>query len=305
MISIYNNKQITWVDLENPNKEEIFSLEKKFKITVPHPIVEELLSPTLRSKADVYNNLIYLVLHFPLIKYNHEKGSEIEVDFIIGKNFLVTTHYQFVPVIHETMKALEMNSVLNRKSEQNNAGILFAHLIKEMYKQSYSQIESINGLLKEIENNIFEGQEKEMVNTLSLVNRKLLDFKQSLRFHDEILKSFENISPTVFGKNYSYYASSIIGEYNKIQNAMEINKETLSDLRNANDSLLKSKTNDIMKRLTILSFIMLPISIITNLLVISRESLLIKNNTHLFVLFLSLITLGIFMLYYFKKKKWM
>jgi Mg2+ and Co2+ transporter CorA len=69
MISRYNYKELLWIDIEAPTHEEIRSIMEEFDI---HPIVaDELLSPSLRPKVDHYENLIYLILHFPAIRHTH------------------------------------------------------------------------------------------------------------------------------------------------------------------------------------------------------------------------------------------
>ncbi|MDP3726382.1 MAG: CorA family divalent cation transporter, partial [bacterium] len=76
---------ITWIDVESPTKEEIRGITEEYAI---HPLIaEELCSPTLRPKVDVYSNFIYLILHFPTISHSHDGNTEYEIDFIIGKKF--------------------------------------------------------------------------------------------------------------------------------------------------------------------------------------------------------------------------
>ena len=66
MLKKFRYKEITWLDLESPTKEEVGQLAEEYGI---HPLVSnELLEPSRRTKVDVYSDYIYLILHFPICK---------------------------------------------------------------------------------------------------------------------------------------------------------------------------------------------------------------------------------------------
>ncbi len=304
MISKYAYKKLTWIDLESPTKEEVLSLMQEYAI--PELVGEELITPTLRSKVDVYGNLIYLILHFPIHPKNRKKngGAEQEIDFVIGQNFIITTHYERIDPLHEFSKMFNVNSVLDRSMMGEHAGFLFYYIIRELYKYSLTQLEEVNESLRDIEKNIFEGREGEMVETISNVNRTLLDFKQAIRFHAETLKSFETAGGQFFGTQFSYYLGAMTGEYNKIQNMLDGHKEILNDLRNTNDSLLSSKTNDTMKKLTIMNFIILPLALLTGVFGMNMNFVFIKTTTDFTVVVGAMLLIAVLMFLYFKEKRW-
>lgn len=302
MISKYKYKNLTWVDLENPTDEELVHISEEYD--VPLIISEEMRSQSLHSKVDIYPNFIYLILHFPRVSLNENRGIEQEVDFIISKDFIITTHYEFIESLHEFSKTFEVEAVLEKRMDMDHAGFLFYHLIKSLYYNSRRQLHEANILIKETEKEIFEGKEGQMVQSISNINRMLLDYKQALRFHKEVLDSFEIAAKQFFGEKFNYYISSIIGEYNKTQKVLDGNKEILDDLRETNDSLLASKTRATMKILTVITFLMMPVAVLSDIFVINSRFLQ-KQNTHdyyMVVGFMFLLCLIIFVIT--KAKKW-
>jgi magnesium transporter len=245
-------------------------------------------------------------LHFPATGHKHSKDAHTEIDFIIGKDFLITAHYELVDTLHEFGKAFEVNSILQRSEIGNHAGFLFFHIAKDLYRQSVVQLEEINLALEKVEHKIFEGKEKEMVNEISKINRKLLDFKQATRFHKEVLASFEVAAKKFFGENFGYNLSFILGEYNKVQNMLDGHKEVLNDLRETNDSLLTDKTNETMRTLTIMSFVIFPLTLIATLFSMDTKNTPIVGNRFDFWIVLSIMAMAVICMYmYFKKKKWL
>ncbi len=305
MISRYTYKDLVWVDVESPTSEEIRELMEEFGI---HPLVaDELLTPTLRPKVDLYQNFIYLILHFPTISHKHDGGHEQEIDFVIGKNFLITTHYDLVDPLHEFSKVFEVNSILEKSNIGDHAGFLLFYIMRELYKMLDRELDHINHDFGDIEAKIFEGKERDMVNAISHLNRDLLNFKQILRPHKEVLESFEIAGTKFFGQDFSYYLRTIVGEYYKISTILDGHRETLLELRDTNDSLLTTKTNDIMKTLTVTAFIILPLTFIGQLFGMSITSIPISTNPNAFwIITGSMGVIGICLFGYFKFfKKWM
>lgn len=305
MISRYKYKDLIWIDVLSPTPEEVRVLMDEFNI---HPLVaEELLTPTLRSKVDLYDDFIYLILHFPTISHKHDGGRDQEIDFIIGNKFIITSHYDFVDQLHEFSKAFEVNSILEKSNIGDHAGFILFYIVKDLYKMLDGELEHISHDFNEIQSKIFSGNERDMVNSISHLNRDLLNFKQILRPHKEVLESFEIAGTKFFGEEFSYYLHTVVGEFYKISSILDGHRETVLDLRDTNDSLLTTKTNDIMKTLTITAFILLPLTFIGQVFGMSVSSIPLANDPNAFWVILAIMgVVGACLFAYFKFfKKWM
>jgi Mg2+ and Co2+ transporter CorA len=63
MISTYTtHNKMTWIDLENPTREEVREIMNTYNISPE--VAEDLIDPTIRTRADVYKDFLYFVLHF-------------------------------------------------------------------------------------------------------------------------------------------------------------------------------------------------------------------------------------------------
>lgn len=259
MISRYKYRELVWVDMESPTNEEVRAIMEEFDI---HPIAaDELLGPSLRPKVDHYENFIYLILHFPAIRHSHQTKSQ-EVDFLIGKKFLITVRYELLDPLHKFSKVFEVNSILDKSEIGEHAGYLFFYMIRKIYSALGHELSIIGDTLASIEERIFAGQEREMVEELSKIHRDLLEFHRALRMHRGVLQSLSIASQEFFGKKFVHYTENIVGEYLKVEEMLQDQKEVLNDLRSTNDSLLTTKTNEIMKVLTATTFIILPATLI-------------------------------------------
>jgi magnesium transporter len=307
MIYEYKHKSITWIDLENPTPEEVKSISERFDVD---PMVAgELLTPTLRSRVDYYKDYIYLILLFPISNSstldNHTEKTQ-EIDFIVGKKFIITTRYSTVDALLEFSRVFEVNSILNKGNMSQHAGYIFYYMIQFLYKSLLNRLANIKDLLTDVENQIFAGDERRMVQEISKLDRFLLNYSECTSLHREVLESFANVGQKFFDSDFDYYLHNIVGEYLKVKNEMTSTKEYLHELRETNNSLLTTKQNEIMKVLTVTNYIFLPLALIAGLFNMNTTSMPIVGHPYDFYIILG-IMIGLMgaMFVYFKWKKWL
>lgn len=264
MLKKISHKEIIWVDLENPTEDETRQIISEYGI---HPLVaKELLGPTLRPKVEIHENFIYLILHFPTWKRDKAGRSikQQEVDFIIGKDFIITSHNDSMDVLHQVFKHFEVKSILEHGDMEEHAGFVFYYMVKKLYESLNGELEAVEDSIRQIEENIFHGKERAMVMRLSRVSRDLLDVRRAISQHEETLKSFEIAGKRFFGDNFIYHLRAILGEYYKVNNAVVNHFESIAELRETNNSLLNTKETETMKMITLVAFLTLPASVVTN-----------------------------------------
>ncbi|MDB5188525.1 MAG: Mg2 transporter protein CorA family protein magnesium transporter [Candidatus Nomurabacteria bacterium] len=304
MISRYTYHGLTWVDLESPSREEILHISEEFGLS--KLVEEEIFSTTLRSKVDLYDNFIYLILHFPIFNKKNKVRSDQELDFIIGKKFIVTVRYEMIDPIHQFATLFENVEQLDQHKKISDTGIMFMEMMKQLYKASAKELEDITNRIPEIERNIFDGKEEAMVKIISHTNRKLLDFKQAIRFHGDILQSYEAASKRFFGDDYGYYATLITSEFNKVNSVLEGHHDLLKELQLTNDSLLSAKSNEILRTFTILTFVMLPLTLITGIFSMNTGGnlIFIKSINDFYIIIAAMTLTGLCMFIFFRLRKW-
>ena len=144
-----------------------------------------------------------------------------------------------------------------------------------------------------------------MVIKLSEVSRELLGVKRATSLHKEILESFDSAARRFFGENFSFHTQAIIGEYYKVDNAIRGALDSIAELRETNNSLLNTKETETMKMITVVAFLTLPVSVITNFFQMTTVNTPIVGQTNdwLIVTAISL-TSTLLLVILAKVKKW-
>lgn len=303
MIKHYSYGDIDWYDLESPTQDEIRRLALIYKLDPE--VEEELLTPTLRPKVDGYEKYLYVILHFPGLRPT-VKDSSREIDFVIGEKFLITTHYESLDPLHRFVDIFGSENSFQAKKRKTNAGHIFFDMIQHLYRSLGSELEALGNVLLKAEKNLFQGNEKGMLIGLSKINRDLLDFKGATNLHKSILESFEEESVRFFGKEYEQFAREILNEFYKIHSAIQDSKDFLEELRRTNDSLLSNKQNEIMKTVTVLAFIFLPLSLIASIFGMNIDDMPIVGQPHSFALITGgMVALALIVLLIARHNEWL
>lgn len=303
MITKHTNRGLTWVDLESPTQDEIRKIAKDYNLNPL--VVHELSSPTLKPKVDLYQNFIYLILHFPRLRH-HKEEQDQEIDFIIGKKFFITVRYNANETVHYVSKMFETSATLDKGNFGSHAGFIFFLLLGKLYESLIHELGSVRTSLRSIEERIYNGEERDMVVSLSGVSRDLLYFKRSIALHRDVLESFEMAGRKLLGEGFAFHLRTLVGDYTRVEHFVASNVEFLTELRETNNALLSTKQNEIMRTLTVLAFIALPATTVLSLFqinTVSRPIVGVRFDFWILVLMVGGIAFGLYT--WFKHKRWL
>lgn len=303
MLSRYVQRHLTWIDLISPTPQEVRTVMQEFGVD---PLVaEELLVPSYKSKVEKRGDQVYTILHFPVLRGLHQRPAQ-EIDFILGRNFLITARYGATDHLHSFAKVFEVSSVLGQNNAVQHGGHLFAAMVSNLYKALLNECDVIERHVNDIEERVFEGKERTMVVQISQTGRVIHDFRQTLLPHKEMLASLEAASGQLFGQEFLYYLRNVEGEERRVLQAVEHLRESLTELRETNNSLLTTKQNETMKTFTILAFITLPLTLISAVFGMNTEHTPLVGMQGDFWLVLGIMALtGTVFFIYFKRKGWL
>jgi len=304
MINTYTFDKETWVDIDHGTPDEIHSIIEQYDI---HPYVaRELTSTTLKPRIEFHDGYVYCILHFPTFKHTHSTdNANQEVDFIIGKNLLITTRYDTIDALHSFAKTLEVKEILDGHHHSTHHHSLLIGMLRGLYRSVFEELEYIEDLTDDITSRIFKGEEKQMVMSISEITRTLLEFKKVTDLHREVLESLHHHGREMFGETFSTDMELIVLEYLKINITIKSNLETLRELRETNDSLLTAKQNEVMKQLTVMGFVILPLNLIAWIFAMRTEGMpLVTNPNGFWIVIGIMVTASAITMAYARHRKW-
>lgn len=298
-------KNITWIDVENPKAQDILFLKEKFNF---HPLVlEELTSPSQRPRAEEFDNCLYIVTHLPLYDKKTKTTHSGELDIIITRDHIITSHPNENIPLKSVIKKLADDESLKVKYMSGSVGFFLYFLLENLISACFPKIDHISEKIESVENNIFSGKEKEMVRDLSNVKRDVLAFRRILKPQRSILESLVKKRYRLLEENLNDYFQDLIGTNIRVWNAVENTKEVIESLEETNNSLLSYKINEAMRFLTAISLITFTLSVITGVFGMTPFNGFFlahqKETFWLIIMLMAAIALSLFL--FFKRKRWL
>lgn len=300
----FENK--TWIDIKNPHEKDIAYLAKKFPF-IHSPVLSEIIPPGHRAKVERHTHYLFMMLYYPIFNPDQETTQSREVDIIITKDHIITSHYKTIIPLKKIFDQLNLYPEKREEYMKDGPSILLYHLITGMLESALNKLLIIEKNIDEIEENVFSGKEKQSVMQISSTKRDILNFRRILIPQGPILESLANEGIDFLGDYMKSYLADIVGSYSKVKNTIEEHRETIQALGETNDSLLSTKINEIMKVLTIFSVLLLPLTLLSgiwgmNIKYLPFEELITPWNFWAIVILMFSVLLS--MLMFFKLKKW-
>ncbi len=296
-----STSKVTWIDFTEPSADEVLAL-KKMKI---HPLaLEEFSMPSARPKASLYGDCLYLTLHIPLFDKLNRRTFPSELDIVVTKKHLVTGHDQDIYQLRDFFSRIKKDKKMQEKFMSQSPGYLLYYIIEALLESCFPKIDHINKNLDNIEEQIFQGHEKEMVHEISFVKRDILNFRRTLKPQKSVLESLARDKYPLLEQELQTYYQDLIGTNIRVWSALENAKETVEALEGTNDALLSDKLNTTMKVLTVFSGVMLPMMVISNTLAMSA-SIPFGNHPYGFWIWIGIMAcVSIVTIAIFRWKKW-
>ena len=294
--------RLTWVNVEKPSAKDIEYLAQNYLF---HPLdLEDCLSRIELPKIDEYENYLFLVLHFPVFHKEARVTMPSQVSVFIGEDFVVTVHGGDLKPLVKLFKDCQQNERAREENMARSSGYLLYRVLDRLVDYCFPIMNKIIGNVEAAEDRLFSDQARDAVREISVLRRDIMAYRRIIRHQPAILKSLEEKDYPFLKEDLDVYYGDIGDHIGKIGETLEEYKEVVEGLFDTSDSLSSHRTNDVIKMLTILGTILLPLLLVASLYGMN-VSLPFEDSSLAFT-FIILISLAISggMLAYFRLKRW-
>lgn len=294
-----------WVDLEHPTEEEVRSVAREFSIS--EHLERELYSPTPLPIAVSELDLAFLVLHFPAHGTTDGEIHDQELDFVVGDRFIITVRYEVIAPLHHLKKLFEAQELVATESAITTdmlLELLFVHL----YNAVRDHTSHIAERASRIERDMFNGLERETVRSISNVSREFLHIEAALANQvdplNRFLKAIQDRKAS--SPSFTEQCERILAERTHLARLIATYRSVATELRETNASLLELRQNEIMKTLTVITFVVLPLELITFIFSMHALGTPLEQNPNAFWIILGIMfIIGIIMITFLFRKRWL
>jgi magnesium transporter len=290
-----------WVDLMNPSPEEGQSLLSD--VFHFHELaVEDALSALQFPKVESYGDYIYAVLHRIDFDAPEHCFKTHDVDFFLGRNYLVTIHTGDSRSIQQISDICQRNSL----ALGEGPAALMHRIIDSMVDNYRPEIDELSGRLDELEERVFDANSSNLA-------RDILDFKKDVASLRRVIQPQRDVVGRLARREFQVIEEQIAYRFRdvhdhlvRIADESMFFQDRITSLLDANLAIVSNQLNSIMKILTIIATVFMPLTFITGLygMNVDLPHFGFGGVTMFWVLMGIMIAVVAIMLYYFRKRSW-
>ncbi|WML39270.1 magnesium/cobalt transporter CorA [Neobacillus sp. OS1-2] len=244
-----------WIDFHEPSKEEMEFLRNPLSF---HPLaIEDCIHHLQRPKLDYYEDYAFFVIQ----ALNQQTIAREEVDFFLSKNYVVTFHHKLSP---------EINEVWNRFSQSLNTdqwdpSHVFYHVLDSLVDNYFPLVNQIDDTLNEIDENSKGRSTEALLKDLFDARHDLLSLRHTVTPMRDLLYRILNSKRLTSIEGKIAYFSDIYDHLLKLSEMIEASRELTTDIRDSYISINANETNHVMKVLTVITTIFMPLTFIVGI----------------------------------------
>lgn len=303
-MNIIKTKTLAWIDIQKPDEKDVQFLAERFNF---HPLIlKEIMPPMDHPKIETYRDYIYIIFYYPSFERTSRMTIPLELDIIVGKNYIITSHYQTIIPLKALFDRVNLFEEIRHELTDEGPGELLYQILNSCLKNCFPKIDNINKNLGYLEKEIFAKHLKAVIPEISVVKRDILNFQRVIEPQQLVLEELAESGSLLFGEKFRPYFKNLVGTFNHIYNLLKSCRGVMEALDSTNQSLLSTRTNEIIKVLTIFTVILTPLALIANLYGMNLEFMPLSESKYGFWIVFGIITIiGLAMLFWFKRKKWL
>jgi magnesium transporter len=251
--------QLLWLDLRMPDDEAVLMLDEVFKF---HPVaLEDVGEFGQRPKAERFGEVVYIVAYAATAVL----GELIEVHAFYAENFLVTARRKGCDSLDEVRRRVELGGGLHVPADRPLRGVMLHHVLDSMIDSFFSPLSDIDDKIDELLEEIFAGPSKENLATMLRMQKWLVGVRKTVSPQRDVMAAILASVVELPGQTDGAvpYMRDLYDHVIRISDLIDSYRDLLSGAMDAYLSMVSNKLNEVMKQLTIIATVFLPLSFLT------------------------------------------
>jgi magnesium transporter len=250
---------LTWLHVDAPTHDDAALLAARFGW---HPLdIEDVLSKRQRPKIDEYpeDGYLFAILHFPVYDKNVQRLNAGELDLFLGQDYLVT----LLPVTR-LFRRCEDDERLRESLFSRGSGRLLYEVLDDLYDYCFPILDKIAFKLDRIEEDVFEGRSEEVVRDISNAKQEIISYRKIVKPQRPTLRLLERRVERFLPEELDLYFDDLVDASERIWDLLDNYKEVVDALEATNESVISHKQGDVLRILTVIATIALPLTVIAS-----------------------------------------
>jgi len=302
--SFLQKSSVSWIDIDGTHcKNTVDFLAKE--LGLHNLLVDDILHHNHRPKMEEYEKHIFVIVKMLDFDERTNRIRTEQVSFILGKNYLIS--FQETGMTGDIFGPIRAR-IKNNQGRHRKFGpdYLLYSLIDIIIDHYFVILEKIGERIELLEDDIINHPSSKKLNEIYVLKRELIQLRHSVWPLREVLSKLNKDTSNFLAPPVHIYLREAYDHSIQVIETLESYRDILSGLIDIYLSSLSNKMNSIMKVLTVISTIFMPLTFIVGAYGMNFEYIPLskEHNGYYLMIALCLAIAGV-MLLFFRKKKWL
>ncbi|MBI4894466.1 MAG: magnesium/cobalt transporter CorA [Candidatus Aenigmarchaeota archaeon] len=294
---LMSRSSMVWVDVERGSRKDFDFISKTFKL---HPLtVEDMRNSNSLPKIDIVGKEYTMVI-FHEVYYDRQvkKIRMSEVDFCIGKNFIITVH-QVASASIESVRRKFMSGIYPDVSPDR-----VMHGVMDSEVEGYvTMMDQLDSEIEHLENRLLKGRTDGILGILSDHRREVTELRKIVGPQREIISKIYHGESPIVSEGMLFYFRDISDNMFRFYSSLESHRDAVTSAFETYTSIQSNNINKVLKQLSIISTVFLPMSFVAGIYGTNFQFVPgLSHSYGFYVMLLLLLVIGTGMYTYFKRK---
>jgi len=301
-LKLKDTPTVSWINIDGLHDIEL--LEKLGKGFELHPLIlEDILSTGQRPKFEDYEKYIFIVLK--MLSFSGENQSvEVEqVSLILGPNYVISFQERIGDVFENIR-----DRIRNAKGRVRKMGpdYLAYSLIDAVVDNYFVILEKLGEKIESMEEEVVGDPTEKTVQQIHTLKREMISLRKSIWPLRELIAGLQKSESSLIKETTDIYLRDVYDHTIQIIDTIESFRDMVSGMLDIYLSSLSNKMNAVMKVLTIIATLFIPLTFVAGIYGMNFEYMPeLKVRWAYGAVWLVMITIAVIMLFYFRRKKWL
>ena len=253
---------LRWLNIDEPRLVDRTYLSDTFGF---HELdLEDVASHNQRPKVDEYDEYLFLVMQFP--RFDRESGRlhAAELDIFLGPDYIITLPNEEILPLPALFERAQMREDVREQLMTKGSGYLLYQILDRCVDASFPILGQLGRRLRRLEDDIFEGgRSSEIVRDISNAKQQIINFRAVIRPQRAVFRSLERAKQRYLTDDLDIYFDDLTDASERIWDVLENFMEIVNGLESTNESVLSHRLNDVLRILTAVTVILLPLTLLT------------------------------------------
>jgi magnesium transporter len=300
-VAVRGKTTVTWLNIDGLNAQVIEQIGDLFNL---HPLMlEDILNTSQRPKCDDYGDQLFLVVKMPKLASKTARVAFEQVSLVLGSNYLISVQEEIGDVFDPVRERLRNSKGKFRKLGPDYLAYALMDAIVDNY---FLILETWDSRIEQLEEELMVNPTQSTLRKIHRLKRELLFLRRAIWPLREAISTMERNESDLIKESTGVFIRDLYDHTIRIVETVETFQEMLSGMLDIYLSNVSNKTNEVMKVLTVISTIFIPLTFLAGIYGMNFKYMPeLKWRGSYFVLLTVMLGIVLWMIRYFKRKKWL